>query len=147
MKPSGYVSIAALMLVAGCVKNPVNTGYITEFEDFSTIQAGQTTQEEVLSQFGSPSITSDYGDPTWYYVGTRSKRIAFLDPEVDKHSAYSITFNEDGTVKEVSQATENDRRNIAISDDKTYTEGNEVTIVEQLVGNLGKFNPAGATGR
>ncbi len=146
MKPHLLNLIILSMMMTACVKNPVNTGYIHEFEDFSQIKPGVTTQEEVFAEFGSPSARSDFGEPTWYYVGTRSERIAFLDPEVKKHIAYSITFNEDGTVKAVEEATEANRRDIAIADDETRTEGNEITVLEQLIGNLGRFNPNQAQG-
>lgn len=146
MKLQWLSLILGVVCITACVKNPVNTGYITEFEDFSAIEPGVTTQQDVVEEYGSPSATSDFGEPTWYYVGTRSERIAFLAPEVRQHKAYRITFNEDGTVRQVEEATEANRRDIAIVNDETRTEGNEMTVLEQLIGNLGRFNPNQAQG-
>jgi len=44
-------------------------------------------------------------------------------------------------VDTVKKQTDEDARAINIAEDETPTEGNEVTIMEQLLGNMGRFNP------
>jgi outer membrane protein assembly factor BamE (lipoprotein component of BamABCDE complex) len=54
-----------------------------------------------------------------------------------------IVFNNKGVVTRVDEYTKEAAKDVAVSTDKTPTEGNSITIWQQLLGNLGKFNTAG----
>lgn len=143
------MATAALCAASACVSNPKNSGYVAEFADFDAVEPGVTTQAEVLSLLGSPTLKSDFGGDVWYYVGTKSEQVAFFDPKVVQQKTVEISFTEDGVVKDVRHGDGAERRKVHYASDKTPTEGNEITVMEQFLGNLGRFNPnqkAGAGG-
>lgn len=110
---------------------------------FDRIIPGTSTNKDVLELLGSPSSYSSFGEETWYYISTRREYLAFLKPEVIDQGAVAVTFDPNGTVTAVKQFTKEDQGDIAVSTDKTPTEGNSITIWQQLLGNLGRFNTAG----
>ena len=63
-----------------------------------------------------------------------------LDPEVVEERIIVVAFNEEGYVN-VIREIDRDRLNVPISKDETETRGNEVTVAQQFLGNLGRFNP------
>jgi outer membrane protein assembly factor BamE (lipoprotein component of BamABCDE complex) len=143
MKLSKFkLSIAMLMMtLASCSPDVENRGYVTKFSDFSKIKVGKTTKGEALQVLGSPTTKSLYGDDKWIYLGSEVSKETFFEPEVKSYKAYEITFNDKGIVKDMKTKTKSDMREFAISGDRTATSGNEVTLLQQLLGNLGKFNP------
>lgn len=127
--------------------NIENRGYITKFSDFSTIKPGISTKSDVLQALGSPSTTSMFGNETWFYIGKEQTRETFFEPELKSYDAYEIAFNNAGIVSSINKKDKNNLKEFDVAKDYTKTSGNEITVWQQLFGNLGKFNPAGqATG-
>jgi outer membrane protein assembly factor BamE (lipoprotein component of BamABCDE complex) len=62
-----------------------------------------------------------------------------FDSKVDEERIVMVQFNEEGTVAAINNVKA-DRLDIPLSNGKTHTGGNEVTVLQQLLGNLGKFN-------
>ena len=131
------------MILSACVAQKEERGYTKSQSDFSRIIPGTSTSKDVLELLGSPSSFSSYGEETWYYISARKETIAFLAPEVVDQGAVGVVFNNKGVVTRVDEYTKEAGKNVAISADKTPTEGNRITLWQQLLGNLGKFNSAG----
>lgn len=133
------------VFLASCTTDVENKGYVTKFSDFSKIKAGESTKYDVIQTLGSPTTTSLFGEETWYYIGKEQTKETFFRPEVKSYDAYEITFNGD-VVKAVSKKDQAALKEVEVSKDYTKTTGNEVTVWQQIFGNLGKFNPASKNG-
>lgn len=137
------LAVAVAALVSGCVKMEERRGYVAEAKNFSKIEAGKTTREEVRKLLGSPSSKSTFGQETWYYIGMNMERTAFFVPDVAEQKVVQVEFADSGVVSNVHFPKTDRRRAIEFSNDSTPTEGNSVTVMEQLLGNLGRFNNQG----
>ncbi len=137
------ISLAMVALLTACVAQREDRGYTRSQVDFSRIIPGTTTSKDVLELLGSPSSYSSYGDETWYYISAHKETTAFFKPKIVDQGATAVIFDNKGVVKRVDEYTDAAKRDVAISTDKTPTEGNRITIWQQLLGNLGKFNTAG----
>ena len=73
----------------------------------------------------------------------RTSRFAFLDPEILERNVLVVRFDERGIVQRVEHLDKNDGREVQIVDRKTPTRGKELTVIEQLLGNVGRFGGAG----
>jgi len=133
---------AFLLTLSACVKTEENMGYMTGETHFDEVKIGTSTKKEVQKILGSPSSKSSFGEETWYYIGTKVERTAFLDPDIIEQNVVYIKFNKEDIVQDMGRKSAEDGREISFSEDKTSTEGNELTILEQLLGNLGRFNAA-----
>ena len=111
--------------------------------EFDKVLVGTSTNKDVLELLGSPSSYSTFGDETWYYISSRKESLAFFKPKIVDQGAVSIVFDKQGVVRAVHKFTDKDREDIAISTEKTPTEGNHITIWQQLLGYLGRFNTEG----
>jgi outer membrane protein assembly factor BamE (lipoprotein component of BamABCDE complex) len=135
-----------LLTVSSCSNDLENKGYVTKFSDFSKIKAGTSTKQDVISTLGSPTTTSLFGKETWFYLGKEQTKETFYEPETKNYDGYEIAFDESGIVSKISRKGKEDLKEFEIAEDYTKTTGNEITVLQQLFGNLGKFNPAGRAG-
>lgn len=105
------------------------------------IEPGRTPQSEVLALLGSPSSQANFGEPTWYYIGQLTERQAFYRPETIERRVVYVDFEPAGTVKSIGTLDLEDGKKIAIVDRETPTAGQRITLLKQLIGNVGRFSP------
>ncbi len=129
-----------LFILAAC--SPVSNKRGNLLEDFQTSEVVPNihTQSDVLRILGSPTTKSPFDDNIWYYIGQETEKRGILDPEVTEEKIVAVTFNEEGIVQSLNKMNSN-RIDIPLERTKTPTHGNQVTIMQQFLGNLGKFNP------
>ncbi|MAH06132.1 MAG: outer membrane protein assembly factor BamE [Alphaproteobacteria bacterium] len=134
--------ICAACMVSACTPTVANRGHIVDTEDMSDIVAGRDTQRSVVKKIGSPSTISTLDPSIWYYIGLVTEKRGILDPKQTDKKIVRLKFDAEGKVAEIAEVTR-DNIDVPISQDKTETGGNKVTIMQQFFGNLGKFNTAG----
>ena len=76
---------------------------------------------------------------TWYYISRRTEQWAFLPKEVAIQKIVVLYFDE-RTLQRVEEYNEDDIRQVAHVERETPTAGHSMTVLEQLFGNLGRFN-------
>jgi len=130
----------ALSLLSACSRPEVTHGNLPKDYELDAIQVGQTRRGEVGSLLGSPSTVSSFQDRTWYYIGQRQKRLAFLDPDVLERRVLVVHFDNQGIVTETDSYRLEDGQSVELVDRTTPTEGNEFSLLQQLLGNLGRFS-------
>lgn len=106
------------------------------------ITPGQQSQEDVLAILGSPSTRSTFGPETWYYISAQSQQYAFFAREELNREVIAIDFNDEGRVRAVRRLGLEDGEDVAFSAGETPTRGVEPSIVQQLIGNVGRFGGA-----
>lgn len=138
------ISVAAVAAVgialSACGPQIANRGNKPHAEDLARIKPGVQTRSEVQGILGSPSSRSLYGQETWFYISGTRESEAFFKPEETERDIVAITFNAQGVVETVSNLDKADGENLQFSEKKTPTAGHNMTIVEQMIGNLGRFN-------
>jgi outer membrane protein assembly factor BamE (lipoprotein component of BamABCDE complex) len=134
------VSIA--VVIAGCATDMEQRGNLPPQDKITEIHPGTTTKEEVTKILGSPSSTSIFNDKTWYYISRRTGQFAFLDPSVLDQQVYIINFNDQGVVQTIDHKNLDDGKEITPVARATPAPGRELSFLEQVIGNLGKFNSA-----
>ena len=108
-------------------------------EVIAEIVPGRDTREDVIAQLGTPSAISSFQDNTWYYVGKRQEQVAFFSPDLIDQQVFEVSFDENGRVLSTRLYTKADQQAIDPVDRITPTEGKELTLMQQLLGNLGRF--------
>ena len=108
-------------------------------ESLAQIKVGETTEEQVQTLLGSPSTALYYGDETWHYVYQKIETVSFFTPKVIDSSTLTIMFDTAGRVKSITKTGMNDLKPVQAVDRETPTAGKEFSVIEQLLGNVGKF--------
>jgi len=134
--------VAALALSAGLVACAPVVG-VNGFQAIDVkpadIVAGTDTKETVLAQLGSPSATSVFEeDSVWYYISQTTRKYTFNRAFVAQRRVTEITFDATGNVAGVRTLGLEDGQEIAMNPNETPTRGRALTIIEQLLGNVGR---------
>jgi outer membrane protein assembly factor BamE (lipoprotein component of BamABCDE complex) len=127
--------------VSACAPNIDVRGSQISPEVLAEITPGRNTRSDVVALLGTPATTAPFSDDSWYYVGGKIERWAFFKPEELERQVVEIDFDKDGKVKNIRQLGLQDGRQIDIATAETPTAGKDLTVLEQLLGNVGKFNP------
>lgn len=103
------------------------------------IVAGTDTKQTVLARLGTPSTTSTFeSDNIWYYISQVTEKYTYNRAQVTQRSVTEITFDEAGRVAEVRTLGLDDGQRLAMNSRETPTRGRQLTILEQLLGNVGR---------
>src|SRR5262245_58669179 len=131
-------------MIASCVGVVEQRGNLPPPEKLAEIQPGVTSKDEVIKILGSPSSVSIFNDKSWYYISRRTGQIAFFEPDLIDQQVYIVNFDDTGIVKTVDHKGVQDARAIDPVPRATPAPGRELTFLEQVIGNVGKFNNAGS---
>ncbi len=131
--------VSVSLLVAACTPTQAVRGNIVEDYRLAEVTPGVSTRQNVLQSLGSPTTQAPFDDNVWYYIGQKTEKTGIFDPKVTEEKIVVVAFDEMGVVQ-TAQVVDADRINIPRVRDKTPTGGNEITPLQQMLGNLGKFN-------
>jgi len=139
LRACALLACAALALSA-CGNTVQIRGNNPEPEDIAQIEPGVHSRQDVMDLLGSPSTVSTFEDSKWYYIGQKTQKFAFLRPEVLDRKVLVVTFDEAGLVEGTRDYTLADAQEVDPVDRETPTEGRDLTLLQQLFGNVGKFS-------
>ncbi len=136
--------VAGLVLAAmiggglsGCTPEVKNHGYAPDDVLLAEIAAGQDTRGSVRRKIGRPSTTGVFTQTGWYYVATTVEHYLYNAPAVTGRRVVAVQFDANDVVAGVNVYGIDDGRIIDLQTRTTPTHGRELTILQQLLGNLG----------
>lgn len=135
------IAFAATLGLAACTAQVAMHGNLVDPDALAKVEPGRSDQGAVLSLLGSPSTRGNFSEPTWYYIGQRTERMAFYKPETIDRKVIYIDFEPSGTVKSIGSLDLQDGSKVAYVTRETPTAGQRITLIKQLIGNIGRFNP------
>ncbi len=133
----------AAVAVVGCGATVDLRGNLPEADKLAEIQPGTTTRDQVVKILGTPSSTSVFDDKRWFYISRKTSQFAFLSPDVLEQQVYVVRFDGNGVVASVDRKDLADGRDIEPVPGATPAPGRELTFLEQVLGNMGRFNKGG----
>ena len=141
--PRFAVSLFAVVAVAtaasACAPTVQKGGFQVVDTAPTDIVAGTDSKETVLAKLGSPSMTSTFEDNIWYYISQTTEKYTYNRAQVSQRSVTEIVFDEAGdTVASVRTLGLADGQQVAMNSTTTPTRGRQLTIIEQLLGNVGR---------
>lgn len=136
------VAVAAVA-TSGCSSIREPRGYIVDPVLTNSIQPGIDNQTSVAGTLGRPTFTSQYGQPTWYYVSSTTGRKPFVNPKIIQHNVLAVRFDGAGNVIAAERTGLDNVVYLSPDGDKTPTLGRERSFLEDLFGNIGSVGAAG----
>ncbi len=124
--------------VTACAPVKSTTGFVVDEAKPAEVVAGTDTKSTVLERLGSPSTVATFDPNVWYYVSSTRSEFAFYKPKVEARSVTEIKFNGAEVVESVHNYKLEDGRIIDYNTRETPTRGREITIFEQIFGNIGR---------
>ena len=136
-------AIALGLAATGCASIKESRGFVADPILTSSIAPGIDNQRSVEGTLGRPTFTSQFGEPTWYYVSTTTGRGPFVRPRAERHSVLAVQFDPSGNVASVERSGIEDVVYLSPDGDKTPTLGRERSFLEDLFGNIGTVGAPG----
>lgn len=137
--------LAALLALGGalagaCSPTYTTHGFAPQEEELAEIVAGQDTRGSVLSRLGRPSATGSFDSDDWYYVASRMEQNMFFEPQVIDRTVVAVHFDQTGVVERVARYGLEDGRVVDLVTETTPTFGRELSVIQQLFGNVGRVD-------
>jgi len=133
------VVVAVALATTGCASRLDTRGNLPDPERVAEIKPGKQTREDVADILGSPSSITPFGSDTWYYISKRTETFAFFKPEVTDRQILMVKFDKNGKVAGLDTIGLDAGRNVNPVERTTPTHGTEMTVLEQFIGNIGRF--------
>lgn len=135
-----------LLTTTACTPMVAQRGNMLQDYQLDQVKPGTSTKSDVLRNLGSPTTESTFNPNIWYYMGQETEKRGIMDAQVVKERVIVLTFNNEGIVHSIEDA-EGDRTDIPYARAKTPTHGNDLTFMQQLLGNMGRFNAPTGEGK
>lgn len=138
--PRASAAALCLLLVA-CAPITSSHGVPMARIEMAAIDPGLDTRGTVRRALGRPSHAIDLDGETWIYVYSIMEREMFFAPRVVERQVLTVRFDADGFVDRVERFGLEDGQVVALRPEVTPTFGRELTVLQQLLGNIGRLNP------
>lgn len=135
----GVFGVSAL---SACSPQIEYRGYQIPQHALQQLQPGMS-KTDVEALMGSPSTTATIttrGD-SYYYISSVVRQTAFFDPREIKRTVIAIRFDTNGQLQSVAEYGLKDGEIIDMNGNQTPTHGKELTVLQQIFSNIGRFSP------
>jgi outer membrane protein assembly factor BamE (lipoprotein component of BamABCDE complex) len=133
-----------VMLAAACAQQIEHRGYLAKPGAFNQVRTGMS-KSEVEGILGSPSTTAsvNYQGDSYYYISSLTQQSSFLNESEVSREVIAIRFDPNDQVASMGQYGLEDGKVIPINPRTTPIRGRELTILQQIFGNLGRPGAGG----
>ena len=133
------LATGAFATLTACALPMDDRGNAPDKASLNGIKAGVTDKASVTRLLGSPSTIATFDNNTWYYISQETRNVAFFKPQLLDQHVVAINFDSKGVVQKIAYLDMKDHREIEPNPNATPAPGREITMLEQLVGNFGRF--------
>jgi len=139
--------ITTIFILTSCSPTEHVRGTVVEMEQVKKIVPNVTTLTEVHKLLGPPSSITLFGKKAWLYIGEDTTTVSFFDPTVNDRKTLIVMFNDDSTVESYEIKEFHQGHDVDPSTEETKTYGNDPSLLSELFGNIGKYDPPSQAGR
>ena len=126
--------------------NRQTRGNLVDPIDYGQLIPGTSTRADVTSLIGSPTTHATFDDNTWIYIGMRTQPTIGGYPRIDRQQVLVLNFDNDGVLRGLRRETGKNAVRVAMDGNVTPSPGSQATFLQQVIGNVGRYNPAGLLG-
>ena len=141
--------LCALALLGGCgwlAQKPQVRGNRIDAALLKELTPGTSTRGDATALLGSPTAKATFDDNQWIYIGEITRPVIGRTQTVLNQEVVMLTFNDQGVLQDIKRLGQKDSYPVQVVARATPSPGSEASFLQQLFGNVGKFNPAGLAG-
>jgi len=114
-------------------------------DQMKELTVGTSTRADVAALIGSPTLHASFDDNTWIYVSEVTRpRIGGTQAVEDQHVVV-LSFDDKGVLRSIQTKNQDDSIPVTFVDRTTPSPGSEASFLQQLLGNVGRFNATGVS--
>ncbi len=121
-------------------------GNHVDADQLKELVPGTSTRTDVTSLLGSPSARATFDDNTWFYISETTRTRVGRTPGVMAQDVTVLKFDQAGVLLDVKHLNQDDSRDVSVVSRVTPSPGSDASFMQQLLGNVGKFNTGGSPG-
>lgn len=125
---------------------PQVRGNKVDADQLKELVPGTSTKANVTALIGSPTQKATFDENSWLYITETTRARVGQTLGVLDQGVVVLTFDDRGILTDVKRLTKADATPVAIATRTTPSPGTEASFMQQLLGNIGKFNPTGTGG-
>lgn len=130
-----------MLCCTSCAQIKTQHGYNFNEENVKKVVVGLSDIYQVMSVMGSPTTTSVYGMPKFFYIKHAYSKVPIGNPVISEQDMMVISFNDNGVVSSIDRYDASVmKKDVKISLASTSLPGNEISIISQIIGNIGRYN-------
>lgn len=139
-----YTSLlSAFLFTGGCGLEMYQSGDLPSQKRLNMIKPGYE-KSKVIDLLGEPTFTNKIGtDDFFVYSRIKKENRAFMEPKETERDLYVVSFNSKGIVQNMQHLTLDNANKIAFENTETKVTSKELSIMEQLVKNFGRYDAGG----
>ena len=139
------VKIISLLIIVtitvSCNKKIINTGYHLDKSKLQEVKISHTTEQNIINRLGRPTTQSIFGPKTYFYMEQKYQQFGFWKPRLIEQMITAFEFDSQNFLVKVGCYHISDANNVQYDPDYILIKGNKMPILEQLIGNVGKYYP------
>lgn len=135
-------TLAVALATTACEPIRDYRGFVAQEDVLTQLQIGMS-RPDVERVMGTPSATSSIGGKNYYYISSVFETTAFFEPEEIDRRIIAFRFDETDSVVHIANYGLKDGKLFDFISRKTPTRGKEITFLQQMFGNIGRFGAAG----
>ena len=143
-----WLLLVACLLIGGCSffeAKPQLRGNHVDADQLKELVPGTSTRADVTALIGSPTARATFDDNTWLYISEVTQpRIARVQGVLSQ-GVVVLSFNEQGVLRDVQTLNQDDSVPVSVVARATPSPGTEASFLQQLFGNIGRFNAISPT--
>jgi outer membrane protein assembly factor BamE (lipoprotein component of BamABCDE complex) len=147
--PAGCAGLLLVgLLLGGCsffqAKSQLRGNHV-DADQLKELVPGTSTRTDVAALIGSPTARATFDDNTWIYISEVTRpRIARVQGVLSQDIVL-LSFNDQGVLADVKRLNQEDALPVTVVARTTPSPGTEASFLQQLFGNIGRFNASPAT--
>jgi outer membrane protein assembly factor BamE (lipoprotein component of BamABCDE complex) len=126
--------------------SPQTRGNRVAQEQLKELVPGTSTKADVTALIGSPTQKAMFDENTWLYISEVTRPRLGQTLGVLDQTVVVLTFDDRGILTGTRTVTDADAVPVAVAARTTPSPGTEASFMQQLLGNVGKFNPVPGAG-
>lgn len=137
------LAVLAGLMLGGCTflgPEPQVRGNRVDADQLKELVPGTSTRADVTALIGSPTARATFDDNTWLYVSEVTQPQIARTQGVLSQNVVVLSFNDQGVLQDVKKLNQDDSIPVSIASRTTPSPGTEASFLQQLFGNIGRFN-------
>jgi outer membrane protein assembly factor BamE (lipoprotein component of BamABCDE complex) len=143
--------VGVVMLLGGCgitgmfrAPETLRGNHVDDYR-LQELVPGTSTQADVSALIGTPTAKATFDSNTWLYIAEVTKTRIAQTQGVASQSVLALSFDDRGVLRGITKLDQADSVPITMVERTTPSPGTSASFLQQLFGNVGRFNPLGNT--
>lgn len=145
----GVPLLGAVLLLGGCSifgAPDVIRGNKVDAYRLQELVPGTSTQADVTALIGSPTARATFDRNTWLYISESTHIRIGQTLGVDDQAVVALSFDDAGVLRGIKKYGQDNALPVTVVARTTPSPGTEASFLQQLFGNVGRFNAGAPSG-